>query len=159
MQPHIENEDVTWSPQYNMLVTRTNKRRGLPLQEVELARWLIHNSSHCTGNMYHPYDSCTRLIKSFVFHFYILGPTSRIWTNPSTEELKFESPSIYEDSNLEHWSATPVVVTWKVMSQHLFLNIIPNNDRGEPAVSYKWTGWVWEITGWSSRLQENYRSF
>ena len=25
------------------------------------------------------------------------------------------------------------------------------NDRGEPAVSYKWTGW-------SSRLQENYRS-
>ena len=33
------------------------------------------------------------------------------------------------------------------------------NDRGEPAVSYKWTGWVWEITGWSWRLQENYRSF
>jgi hypothetical protein len=30
-------------------------------------------------------------------------------------------------------------------------------DRGEPAVS--WTGWSWEITGWSSRLQENYRSF
>ena len=21
---------------------------------------------------------------------------------------------------------------------------------------YKWTGWVWEITGWSWRLQENY---
>ena len=33
-------------------------------------------------------------------------------------------------------------------------------DWGEPAVSYKWTGWVWEITGWSSRLlQENYRPF
>ena len=32
-------------------------------------------------------------------------------------------------------------------------------DRGEPVVSYKWTGWVWELTGWSSRLQENYRSF
>ena len=27
-------------------------------------------------------------------------------------------------------------------------------DGGEPAVSYKWTGWVWGITGWSSsRLQ------
>ena len=25
---------------------------------------------------------------------------------------------------------------------------------GEPAVSHRWTGWVWEITGWSSRLQE-----
>ena len=33
------------------------------------------------------------------------------------------------------------------------------NSRGEPAVSYKWTGWVWEITSWSSRLQENYRPF
>ena len=33
-------------------------------------------------------------------------------------------------------------------------------DRGEPAVSYEWTGWIWEITNWwSSRLQENYRSF
>ena len=33
------------------------------------------------------------------------------------------------------------------------------NERGEPTASYRWTGWVWEITGWSSRLQENYRSF
>ena len=29
----------------------------------------------------------------------------------------------------------------------------------ESAVSYKWTGWVWEITSRSSRLHENYRSF
>ena len=27
-------------------------------------------------------------------------------------------------------------------------------DRGEPAISYRWTGWVWGIPGWSSRLQE-----
>ena len=32
-------------------------------------------------------------------------------------------------------------------------------DREEPAVSYRWTGWVWKIIGWSSRLQENYRPF
>ena len=32
-------------------------------------------------------------------------------------------------------------------------------DRGKPAVSYKWTGWVCEITGWSARRQENYWSF
>ena len=24
---------------------------------------------------------------------------------------------------------------------------------------YKWTGWVWDITGWSWRLQQNYRTF
>jgi hypothetical protein len=31
-------------------------------------------------------------------------------------------------------------------------HIIQHNDRGEPTISYKWTGW-------SSRVQENYRSF
>jgi hypothetical protein len=53
-QPQIENEDITWSPQYKMPTTRTNKRRALSLQKVELDDWwLILNSSHCTRNMYH----------------------------------------------------------------------------------------------------------
>ena len=30
----------------------------------------------------------------------------------------------------------------------------PFNEQGEPTASYKWTSWVWEITGWSLRLQE-----
>ena len=33
------------------------------------------------------------------------------------------------------------------------------NEQGEPTISYRWTGWVWEITSWSSRLQENYPRF
>ena len=37
--------------------------------------------------------------------------------------------------------------------------VVGSYDRGEPAVSYKRTGWVWEMTGGSSRLQENYGSF
>ena len=41
-QPQIENEDITRSPQYNLPATRTNKRRALSLQEVELdGRFLI----------------------------------------------------------------------------------------------------------------------
>ena len=47
---------------------------------------------------------------SLVFHFYyILGSTSWIWTDPSTEELKSGSPSnwnSYESFNLEHWAIT-----------------------------------------------------
>ena len=31
--------------------------------------------------------------------------------------------------------------------------------REEPAISCRWTGWVREITSWSSRLQEIYQSF
>jgi len=33
-----------------------------------------------------------------------------------------------------------------------------SNERGESAVSCNWTGWVWGIIGWSSRLLENYQS-
>ena len=43
-----------------------------------------------------------------------------------------------------------------------FMNL-PNhvtgiNDRGGPAVSYKWTNWVREITGWSSSLVHHWWS-
>ena len=38
------------------------------------------------------------------------------------------------------------------------LYMILDYDRGAPAVSYRWTGRVWEITGWCSRLHENYQS-
>ena len=51
MQPQIENEDITWSPQYHLQATRTNKRRALSLQKVELDG-LILNSLHRTQNMY-----------------------------------------------------------------------------------------------------------
>ena len=43
----------------------------------------------------------------------------------------------------------------QILGKAMFLQAY---DRGEPAISYKWTGWVWEITGWSSKLQENYWS-
>jgi hypothetical protein len=51
-QPQIENEDVTWSPQYNPPTTRTNKRRALSLQEVKLDGWFL--ILHITlKNIYH----------------------------------------------------------------------------------------------------------
>ena len=51
-QPQIENEGITWSPQYNMPVRRTNKRRPLSLQEVELDGWFL--ILHIVlENMYH----------------------------------------------------------------------------------------------------------
>jgi hypothetical protein len=35
-QLQIETKDVTYSPQYNIPATRTNKRRALSLQEMKL---------------------------------------------------------------------------------------------------------------------------
>ena len=56
----LQNEDVTWSPLYNLSATRTNERWALSLQEVELDAWFLI-SSHCTGNMY-SCNSCTSLV-------------------------------------------------------------------------------------------------
>ena len=43
-------------------------------------------------------------------------------------------------------------------AQH-YIIALPFNEWREPIASYRRTGWVWEITSWSSRLQENYSSF
>jgi hypothetical protein len=97
------NEDVIWSLQCTLPTTITNKCRALSLQEVELdGRFLILHivPETCTISVMHTFNM------SIVFYFYILRFTSWIWTNPSIEELKFESPSkwnSYEGFNLEHW--------------------------------------------------------
>ena len=105
MQPQIENEDVTWSPQFILPATWTNERRALSLQAIELDGWFLILHMYCTGNMYRiihaqvSYEFC-------IFISIFLDSTSWIWTNPSTEGLKFESPSkwnSYEGFNLDHW--------------------------------------------------------
>ena len=58
--PNLQKEDVTWSPRYNLPAIGTNRRMGIVTTESGV-RWLILDSSHCTGNMYHIY-SCTSLI-------------------------------------------------------------------------------------------------
>ena len=68
MQLQIENKDVTWSPQHNMPATRTNKRRALSRQEVELDDWFLI--------LHIVLEKCTiwsmlKFNMSFVFHFYI----------------------------------------------------------------------------------------
>ena len=115
MQPQIENEDITWSPQYNLHVTRTNKRRALSLQVVKLDGWFL--TLHivletCTMYFMHKFNM------SFVFHLYILRLTSWIWTNPSIEEFKFESPSKWNSCEgllLEHW--------WRVLPTTLLRSL------------------------------------
>ena len=62
----IENEDITCSPQYNMLDTRTNEHRALPPKETKLVRCLILRSSQLYWK-HVPYDSCTSLIRVLYF--------------------------------------------------------------------------------------------
>ena len=104
-QPRPTNEDITWSPPYNLPATITNKRRALSLQVVEWHCWclILHIVQYC--------KTCTILFMhefnvSFVFRFYILGSNSWIWINPSTKGLKFGSPSkwnSYEGFNIDQW--------------------------------------------------------
>ena len=46
MQPHIENEDVTWSPQYTLPATRTNKHTALSIQKVQFECLILNGARH-----------------------------------------------------------------------------------------------------------------
>ena len=85
-QPQIENEDVAWSPQYNLPTTRTDKCRALSLQELELdgSFSILHIRMKIRTIWF---------MHKFNMNFCILGLTSWIWTNSSTERLILESPS------------------------------------------------------------------
>ena len=97
----VEFMDCNGIFEYRKTATRTNMRRALSLQEVELDGWFLI--------LHIVLEACTILFMhkfhmGFVFHFYILGLTSWIWTNSSIEGL-YESPSnwnSYEGFNLEH---------------------------------------------------------
>ena len=101
-QPQIENEDVIWSPPYTLLpVTRTNKRRALSLQEVELDDWflILHIVTEtCTICFMHEFNI------SFVFHIYnfwidVLDLNQPFnWGAKIWEHFKWNS---YEGFNLE----------------------------------------------------------
>ena len=79
MQPQIENEDATWPPRCHMLVgaKRTNKRRELSLQEVELdGRFLILHIVLETVS----YNSCTLKVNSCSVQDWSLQcPSNAIW--------------------------------------------------------------------------------
>ena len=69
--PKLKNEDVTWSPQYNMPATRTNKHcRALPLQEVEVDAWFLslHIVQEHVYHIIHAQVQCEFCI-SFVYIF------------------------------------------------------------------------------------------
>ena len=92
-QPQIENEVVTWSPQYNLPATRTNKRRALSLQRSRV-RWLILISSHCIGNMYHiiqaqtQYEFCISFLYSWIDVLHLNQPSK--WSAEIWEPFKMK---------------------------------------------------------------------
>ena len=57
--------------------------------------------------------------------------------------------------SLGFWDIREYVTLWRLILHNLGCR---TNERGEPIASYIWTGWVWRITNWRSRLQENYPS-
>jgi hypothetical protein len=103
-QPQIENEDVTWSPQYKLPVTRTNKVRAMWLQGVELDGWFLILPALYWKQV--SCNSCTSLV--WVLHFISIFLDWCLGFEPTLQlkGLEFESPSkwnSYEGFNLEHW--------------------------------------------------------
>ena len=64
-------------------------------------------------------------------------PLARLWIDPK--------------SMLCIWHISNYYYYYYYRSNDL-INLVEIYDRGEPAVDYRWTGWVCKITGWSSKL-------
>ena len=102
-------EDVTWTPQFTLLGTNTNKRRALPIQEVELDGWfsILHIVVEtCTIYFMHKFKM------GFVFRFYILGLTSWIWTSP-----------LNNWSACEIWEPFKMKLVWGLQSWALLVTL------------------------------------
>ena len=65
---------------------------------------------------------------------------------------------IYQHSTL-FWIFTTIVIKCNKYILTVIGIYVRIYVREEPAVSYRWTGWIWELTSWSLRLQEDCRSF
>ena len=97
------SQDVTWSPWYNLRVTRTNKRRTLSPHEAEID--MVDSWLFTLYRKHVPYNSCTSWI--WVLYCISIFLDWRLGFEPTLQlkGLKFESPSkwnSYEGFNLEH---------------------------------------------------------
>ena len=96
----------------------------------------------------------------------LINENRRMWTCNRLDLGTLGSQPVMMPKNLpDHWIKLHVVTLFANLCGTLvdniphnyplrqFLIIVISTPLEEPAVSYRWTGWVWKITGWSSRLQ------
>ena len=81
----------------------------------------------------------------------VTGSQSCVWSGPKLAAPNAHRTKTMAPNKRNRLARRPLCAIF-TLCPNLSCRIGPSNDRGEPAVSYKWTGW-------SSRLQENYRSF
>ena len=121
------------------------------------------------------FKSYNRRVQLFLVDDSLWDPTCVIEHDNTFERCNYERVGGFISVRRRHWYSrinisvnedwySKILPKFRVNSLKLSTNsklccTVLSDDRGEPAVSYRWTGWVWEITGWSSRLQANYRSF
>ena len=89
--------------------------------------------------------------------------TSNPWTrNLASRELQLEAFLICFFSSCSSYQLLPQIALSraKILDWPMhFFTVVQTYEQGEPAASYRCTSWVWELTGWSSRVQQNHRPF
>jgi hypothetical protein len=132
-QPQFGNEDITQSPQYNLLGTRINERRASSLQGSGV-RWLIFNSSRCTGNTYHliyaqvQYEFCISFPYSWIDVLNLNQPfnwTAEIW-QPFKMKLIWELQPWMLNHIYWRERRAPFIhgPRWKQLPRNLYLDLI-----------------------------------
>ena len=104
MQPQIENEDVTWSRQYNLPATRANKRRASSLQAIELDGWFLIFTLYCK---HVPYNSCTTL--TWVLYF---TPIFLDWRLEFEQALQLKGCNLWTLHNETQMRASILNTAW-----------------------------------------------
>ena len=127
-QPQIENEDVTWSPQYNLPTTRTTKRRALSLEEVELDGWLL--ILHIVFKTF-----TIRFMHKFNMSFFYFISIFLDWRVGFEPILQLKRKNLRAVQNENHMRASTLVTGYEhnatVAANLIFAT--RTNERGEPS--------------------------
>ena len=137
---------------YQVHMTNILHGSGSPFQLVDST----HASKHAHCNMWCT-SSTSYTLNALILKYRTWGPSHETSSGKGT----------WRDLNPRFSDSPSDTVTYKLLLAFFWIrwtnpytcSLFHVNDWGELAVSYKWIGWVWGITSWSSKLQENYRLF
>ena len=109
----LQNANPNWKwrhhlkSQFNPPATTTNKRRSLPLQEVELDGWFLVFWFFTLYWKHVPHNSCTSLI--WVLYFISIFLDWRLGFEPALQLKRWNLRALHHEThmslgfNLEHW--------------------------------------------------------
>ena len=161
---HLQSPIYLWVALHSAIhcnslqIQKRRKRRKRKKNHIKLTRkW------YCGAQSHRKYSFLLKTGEWYDMFRCHQANNSQAWSAEKDRTLKRESNALFQDRSLlpltpQDHTLSDLTHAFKWWEHKDDEEEVDDYDRGEPAVSYRRTGWVWKITGWGSRLQENYRS-